>query len=123
MSEHVNPWAVILYTRAFSGNDPAFIQVHFHAEVLDRYRERGLEIKRTNTVGRVKKPGGWSLDFGIGEGDRTIHCSFGDLVQRLPQDELQHWASHVAQSDLSENFCKMRLHPGSCLDDGDLRDW
>lgn len=123
MSEQVNPWATILYSRALPAADPSLVQIRFHAALLDRYRQRGFEIKRTDTVGRVRKQGGWSLDFGIGPGDRTIHCGFGDLVQKVPQEELQHWASHVAQSDLSENFCKMRLHPGSCIDDGDLRDW
>jgi len=123
MDEDPNPWARIIYSRAFAAGDPALVQVRFHASVLDRYRERGLEIKRTNTVGRVKKTGGWSLDFGIGESDSTIHAALGDLLQRLPQQELEHWAEHVAQPGLSESYCKMRLHPGSCIDDGDLRDW
>ena len=123
MDEEPNPWAGIIYARAFAAGDPALVQVRFRAGVLDRYRERGLEIKRTNTVGRLKKAGGWSLDFGIGGDDRTIHAALGDLFQRLPQQELEHWAAHVAQSDLSESYCKMRLHPGSCIDDGELRDW
>ena len=123
MGEDANPWARVIYSRAFAAGDPALVQVRFHARVLDRYRERGLEIKRTDTVGRLKKAGGWSLDFGIGEGDGTVHAALGDLLQRLPAQELDHWAEHVAQSDLSENYCKMRLHPGSCIDDGDLRDW
>jgi hypothetical protein len=123
MTDETNPWARVIYSRAFAAADTALVQIRFHAAVLSRYRERALEIKRTNTVGRLKKPGGWSLDFGIGEGDRTIHTSLGALLQNLPKQELQHWADHVAQSDLSENFCKMGLHPGSCIEDGDLRDW
>jgi hypothetical protein len=123
MDEGPNPWTRIIYARAFAAGDPNLVQVRFHAGVLERYRERGLEIKRTDTVGRVKKAGGWSLDFGIGGDDRTIHAALGDLLQRLPQQELEHWADHVAQSDLSESYCKMRLHPGSCIDDGELRDW
>jgi hypothetical protein len=122
MSEETNPWALILYARAFAARDASLVQVRFSASVLDEYRRRGLEIKRTDTAGRLRKPGGWTLDFGIGEGDRTIHASFEGLL-RLPDGELKHWAQHVAQTDLSENFCKMRLHPGSCIDDGDLRDW
>lgn len=122
MSDETNPWALVLYARAFAARDPSLLQLRFRASVLDEYRRRGLEIKRTNTAGRLRKPGGWSLDFGIGEGDRTVHASFEGLMG-LPDGELQHWARHVAQSDLSENFCKMRLHPGSCFDDGDLRDW
>ena len=123
MDEDSNPWTRIIYARAFAAGDPTLVQVRFHAGVLDRYRERGLEVKRTDTVGRLKKAGGWSLDFGIGEGDGTVHAALGDILQRLPSQELPHWAEHVAQSDLSENYCKMRLHPGSCIDDGDLRDW
>lgn len=123
MSDETNPWALVLYSRAFASADAELVQVRFHASVLDRYRQHGLEIKRTDTVGRLKKPGGWTLDFGIGEGDRTIHAGFGTLLNSLPNEELAHWAEHVAQTDLSENFCKMRLHPGSCIDDGELRDW
>ena len=123
MDDGPNPWTRIIYARAFAAGDPSLVQVRFHAGVLDRYRERGLEIKRTDTVGRVKKAGGWSLDFGIGGDDRTVHAALGDLLQRLPPQELEHWAEHVAQSDLSESYCKMRLHPGSCIDDGELRDW
>jgi hypothetical protein len=122
MSEETNPWALILYARAFEARDPALVQIRFRTAVLDEYRRRGLEIKRTDTVGRLRKAGGWTLDFGIGEGERTIHTSIEALL-RLPDSELAHWAQHVAQTDLSENFCKMRLHPGSCIDDGDLRDW
>lgn len=123
MSDQANPWATIIYSRAFTAAEPSLVQVRFHAAVLNRYRQQGLEIKRTDTVGRIKKRGGWSLDFGISAGDLTIHSGFGDLVQKLPREELEHWAAHVAGSDLSENFCKMRLHPGTCIDDGDLRDW
>lgn len=118
-----NPWAVALYSRALPSGDPTFVQVRFRADVLDRYRDREFEIKRTDTVGRLKKPGAWSLDFGIGKADETIHCSYGDLVRNLPEEERRHWAAYVAQDDLSESYCKMRLHPGSCIDDGDVRDW
>lgn len=122
-ARETNPWAGVIYSRAFAAADPSLVQVRFHARVLDRYRERGYDIKRTDTVGRVRKEGGWSLDFGIGAGDATIHAGFADLTQRLPSEELPHWAEHVAQYDLSENYCKMRLHPGSCIEDGELRDW
>ena len=123
MDEETNPWAIVLYSRAFAAGDPSLVQVRFLAAVLDRYRDGGLEIKRTDSVGRLRKAGGWSLDFGIGEGDRTVHAALGDLIRQLPPQELEHWAQHVAQSDLSESYCKMRIHPGSCIDDGDLRDW
>ncbi len=123
MSDDINPWVRAIYSRAIAAADPAGVPIRFHATVLDRYRRQGLQIKRTDTVGRIKKPGGWSLDFGIGKDDLTVHTSFQDLAQRLPEEELQYWVNHVAEYDLSENYLKMRLHPGSCIDDGDLRDW
>ena len=97
------------------------MQVRFDAALLQRYRDAGYQVKRTNTVGRVKAPA-WSIDFGIGGGESTIHASIGDVL-RLPDAERDHWAMHVAESDLSENYLKMMLHPGSCIDDGDTRDW
>jgi hypothetical protein len=78
---------------------------------------------RTNTVGRVRSAEGWSLDFGIAEGEALIHASLGDLSQRLPAAERQHWAEHLLTPPVSRNFLTMRLAPGSCIDDGDLRDW
>ena len=78
---------------------------------------------RTNTVGRVKSPEGWSLDFGIAEGELLVHTSLVDLNQRLPPGERQHWAQHVVTPAVSRTFLTMRLAPGSCIDDGDLRDW
>ena len=120
-SARIGPVAKTLYRRAFTAADPAQVQVRFDIALLDRYREAGYAVKRTNTVGRVKAPT-WSIDFGIGAAEATIHASVGDLF-RLPEVERQHWALHVAQVDLSENFLKMMLHPGSCIDDGDTRDW
>jgi hypothetical protein len=78
---------------------------------------------RTNTVGRVRSPDGWSLDFGIAEGEELIHGSVAELSQRLPASERQHFSQHVVTPSVSRNFVTMRLAPGSCIDDGDLRDW
>src|SRR3989304_172204 len=58
MDEETNPWARIIYSRAFAAGDPALVQVRFQAGVLARYRERGLEVKRTNNVGGGRKAGG-----------------------------------------------------------------
>ena len=78
---------------------------------------------RTNSVGRLQSPAGWSLDFGIAEGEELVHTSVNDLAQRLPATERQHWAEHLLTPSVSRNFLTMRLAPGSCIDDGDLRDW
>lgn len=107
--------------------DAALVQVWFHAAVLDRYRglrAQGTRVMRTNSVGRVQVAAGWSLDFGIAGGeDGLIHLAAADLAQRLPRSEHDHWARHMVSLPVSPNFLLMRMHPGSCLDDGDLRDF
>jgi hypothetical protein len=96
----------------------------FEAAVLDRYRQlAGWRVMRTNSVGRLRSPEGVTLDFGIAEGDTVLHASAADLAQRLPATERQHWSQHVLAPPVSRNFLTMRLVPGSCIDDGDLRDW
>lgn len=107
--------------KALDGGDAGKVQVAFVVSVLDRYREAGVAIKRTNTVGRVSGSS-WRLDFGIAPGEEQVHASVGDLL-RLPESERQHWAMHLAQLPFSESYLKMLLHPGSCIDDGDTRDW
>ncbi len=115
----------LIARRALAANDPALLQVPFEAAVLDRYRESSAhQVMRTDTVGRVKKPGGWSVDFGIARGDATIHASWQALTLALPEDERAHWASHTTASfEPSEMFLRMQLSPGSCFDDGELRAW
>ena len=73
-------------------------------------------------VGRLKSPEGWQLDFGIADADGLLHASVTDLAQRLPAAEREHWAQHLVTPAISRNFLTMRLVPGSCIDDGDLRD-
>ena len=119
----VDPQRVALYVRVLGG-DLGAAHAWFDLRVLDRYRAQpGWRVMRTNTVGRVKSPDGWSLDFGIGEGDGIVHTSLVDLTQRLPATERQHWAQHLITPAVSRAFLTMRLAPGSCIDDGDLRDW
>jgi hypothetical protein len=115
----------VLYRRALASRDPALVQLTFDAAVLERYRgNAAVRVIRTNTAGRVKKQGGWSLDFGIGEGDATVHASWTQVANNLPDAEREHWATHAATgAGMSENFLRMQLSPGSCFDDGDLRDW
>jgi hypothetical protein len=118
-----DPQAVALYLRVLGG-DLGAAHLWFDARVLDRYRgQSGWRVMRTNTVGRVRSPEGWSIDFGIAEDDCVLHTSATELSQRLPVTERQHWAQHVVLPAASHNFLTMRLVPGSCIDDGDLRDW
>lgn len=111
--------------RALKSGDPALLQVGFASAVLDRYRENpAFQVMRTETVGRLRKQGGWSLDFGISPGEETLHASWGALTRVLPEGEREHWASHTALVVVySEMFLRMQLSPSSCFDDGDLRAW
>jgi hypothetical protein len=118
-----NPQAVALYVRVLGGELGA-ANVWFDEHVLDHYREKsGWRIMRTNTVGRVRSPEGWQLDFGIVDAEGLLHTSAKDLTERLPAAERQHWAQYVVLPAASRNFLTMRMAPGSCIDDGDLRDW
>ena len=109
--------------RFLAGGDPSTLPLHFEVSVLDRYRgTSGFSLIRTNTVGRLRKQGGWSLDFGIAPDDSLIHASIGDL-QRLPEADREHWAVFATALPSSRMFLQMQLAPGSCFDDGDVRDW
>jgi len=112
-----------LYLRVFGG-DLGAAPLWFDATVLDRYRGRtGWRVLRTNTVGRVQSPEGWSLDFGIADAERLLHASVSEIAQRVPAAEREHWAEHLVTPAVSRSFLTMRLVPGSCIDDGDLRAW
>lgn len=122
-SEHIDAQRLALYLRVLGG-DLGAAHLWFDQHVLDRYRAQPTwRVMRTNTVGRVRSPEGWSLDFGIAEGDELVHTSASELSQRLPPGERQHWAQHLVTPAVSRNFLIMRLAPGSCIDDGELRDW
>jgi hypothetical protein len=121
--ERVDPQRLALYLRVLGG-DLGTAQVWFDQRVLDRYRALpGWRVMRTNTVGRIRSADGWSLDFGIAEGDQIVHTSLSDLTQRLPANEQRHWAQHLVTPAVSRTFLTMRMAPGSCIDDGDLRDF
>src|SRR5438105_1631584 len=118
-----DPQRAALLARVFAG-DLGLAQVWFDARVLDRYRALvGWRVMRTNSVGRVRSAEGWSLDFGIAEVDPLVHATLADLSQRLPASERSHWAQHAVTPSVSRNFVTMRMAPGSCIDDGELRDW
>ncbi|HYY87411.1 MAG TPA: hypothetical protein VFA49_01350 [Chloroflexota bacterium] len=118
-----DPLRQALYLRVLGG-DLGAAQVWFDQHVLDRYRgQTGWRVMRTNSVGRVRSPDGWSLDFGIAEGEQLVHAGASEFAERLPAGERQHWVQHLVTPPVSRNFLTMRLAPGSCIDDGDLREW
>ena len=121
--DRVDPQRAALYVRVLGG-DLGAAQLWFDRGVLDRYRGLpGWRVMRTDTVGRVQSPDGWSLDFGIAESEQIVHTSAADLAQRLPPNERLHWAQHSVTPAVSRTFLTMRLAPGSCIDDGELRDF
>lgn len=114
--------AKALYRRVISGQ-PELAQVIFSAAVLEKYRGSSqFQITRTNTIGTLRRMGGWKLDFGIIADDTLIHTSAGDLAN-LPESERAHWAEHIVPPTLSLNFLRARLYPASCIDDGEARRW
>jgi hypothetical protein len=123
VAPRIDAQTTALYLRVLGG-DLGAAHLWFDQSVLDRYRALpGWRVMRTNTVGRIRSAEGWSLDFGIGADDTLVHSSVSEVSQRLPPAERQHWAQHVVTPSASRNFVTMRLAPGSCIDDGDLRDW
>jgi hypothetical protein len=111
--------------RALRGSDPALLQVSFDASALQRYRDdAACQVMRTDTVGRVRKPGAFTFDFGIAPDEKTLHASWQALITALPDAEREHWALHATPaSGYSDMFLRMALSPSSCFDDGDLRPW
>lgn len=116
-----------LLARALAARDPARLQLRFHAAVIDRYRERpGATLLRTRSVGRVALPGRWSLDVGLAEGadgEALLHLPVGDLLDRLPEEEWEHWIAHLATGPASESYLQMRMTPAACIDDGEPGAW
>jgi hypothetical protein len=113
----------VLTRRALTREDATLLHLHFEVAVLQRYREtNGVSVIRTNTVGRVKKQGGWTLDVGISPDEATVHAVFADLLH-LPEAERDHWAQHAVALPSSAMFISMRMTPNACFDDGELRPW
>jgi hypothetical protein len=114
----------LIHRRAFKSQSPELLQVCFQSAVLDAYRGRaGFKIIRTDSAGRLKQEGGWSIDFGISGDDQVIHVSWRDMIARFPESEREAWAGHIVTPPLSANFLQMQLAPGSCFDDGEVRPW
>lgn len=96
----------------------------FRASVLDRYRGReGFAVQRTDTAGRVRQAGGFSLDFGIAPGEALIHAPASEVAARLPESEREHWLAHLELLPHSRHFVRMRMNPASCFEDGEIRPW
>lgn len=109
--------------RALAAEDPSQIELHFDVAVLERYRaDAGCSIIRTDTVGRVRKQGAWALDFGIAPDEDMVHVTYGQMLT-LPEAEREHFAAHARLLPASRTFVQMRMAPGSCLDDGEVRNW
>ncbi|MCH8994187.1 MAG: hypothetical protein IH959_04380 [Chloroflexi bacterium] len=129
MPDEPNPYLMQIYRRAFAAQDPALLQLSFTAAVLDKYRAAaGYELIRTDTVGRLKREGGWTIDLGIGdlgsgEEGGIIHACLRDVLHALPEAEREHWAQHVVALPMSRTFLQMRLAAGACIDDGEVRAW
>ena len=122
MPDEANLYLRLIYRRVLKNQDTSLAQVSFDAAVLDKYRgAAGFSLMRTNTVGRVKREGGWTLDVGIAEG--TVHASLRDVMNNLPEAEREHWAGHAVALPMSDAFLQMQLQPSSCFDDGELRAW
>lgn len=113
--------------RVLQSGDGRALHLRFRAEVLDKYREHpSARLIRTATVGRISIPGSWSLDVGIAEDPGApviLHATLGDLLDRLPEHERDHWVEHLVPAPASVNFLQMRMAAGACIDDGEPRPW
>jgi len=121
----VSDYLRLIVRKALLSGDPALLQASFEVAVLERYLgSEAYSVIRTETVGRLRKQGAWSIDFGIAPGETTIHASWHALMFALPEEERAHWANHTAATlALSAMFLQMQLSPNSCHDDGELRPW
>jgi hypothetical protein len=112
-----------LLRRALAARDASRLHVHFDGAVVDRYRAiEGAQLIRTRTVGRISLPRRWSLDLGIAP-DGTLHVTFQDLLDRLPDEELPHWIEHVMDLPASPTFLQMKMAGSACIDDGEAEQW
>lgn len=98
----------------------AILPLWFEATLLEKYREHPYQVMRTNSAGRLKLEGVFTLDFGIPKTPGVIHASL-EAVSRLPEKERSHFLDHLLVLPLSLPFLQMQFAPGSCFDDGDSR--
>ncbi|MBE3589789.1 MAG: hypothetical protein IMW98_03045 [Firmicutes bacterium] len=110
------------FYRRVLGGQPERVQLFFDAAVLERYRGRpGFTLQRTDTAGRLKQAGGFTLEFGLAAGDSLIHLAAADIAARLPESEREHWLAHLVTLPHSRHFVRVQMTPGSCFDDGEIR--
>ncbi len=117
-----------LLRRALASGDVLLLPLRFRADVVEKYRAvEDAQVVRTRTVGRVAIRGRWSLDMGIVDGvspaDTEVQVALGDLLQRLPEGEREHWIAHLLAEPASANFLQMKLSSGACIDDGETAAW
>lgn len=120
-----------LLRRVLASGDGKRLHLRFDAAVIDRYRSMpNVQLIRTRTVGRVNVPGRWSLDVGIAPVDEqdeaagvVVHATLGDLLERLPEEERDHWIAHLVPQPASVNFLQMKMSAGACIDDGEPAAW
>lgn len=117
-----------LLRRMLASGDGLLQPLRFCAEVVAKYRAvEGAQVIRTRTVGRVAIRGRWSLDMGIVDGaspeDTEVQVTLGDLLQRVPESERDHWIAHLIAEPASANFLQMKLSSGACIDDGETAAW
>lgn len=119
-----NPRLVQLLTSIKEKEQAGKAQLFFAVSVLDKYRKaEGFRVIRTDTTGRVSKPGTFSVDFGIsGDSEQLIHISVETWVYKIPKSELDHWLSHMQTFPVSDNYLRALIRPG-CMDDGPIRNW
>jgi hypothetical protein len=118
--------------RVLRAGDGRALHLRFRAEVLEKYRAHpDAQLIRTATVGRVSIPGSWSLDVGIAEDPDApdepratiLHATLGDLLDRLPERERDHWIEHLLPAPARGTILQKRLAAGACIDDGEPRPW
>ena len=117
-----------LLRRILASGDGLLQPLRFRAEVVAKYRAiEGAQVVRTRTVGRVAVRGRWSLDMGIVDdaspAEAEVQVTLGDLLQRLPEGEREHWIAHLVAEPASANFLQMKLSSGACIDDGETVAW
>jgi hypothetical protein len=99
------------------------VQIWFESAVLDRYRDDpDTRILRTDSAGRLRGPGGWMVNFGISPDDALIHMPVATAIG-IPESQRAHWLEHVVGLPAGDNFLRMAMTPGACIDDGQTRDW
>lgn len=118
----------VLLRRMLASGDGLLQPLRFRADVVAKYREvEGAQVIRTRTVGRVAIRGRWSLDMGIVDGaspaETEVQVTLGDLLQRLPEGEREHWIAHLVAEPVSANFLQIKLSSGACIDDGETAAW